>query len=1225
MPSLRYYSGTDWLITQGYKTKSFNIPGDPSGAIVDGDVRYRFFIERDGGGKVDLGDVTVYMRSPDGERQTLFYNFDELGKDGDDGEDSDAKDDYDISFWGTDSVSRDGGFNNNPINGNWKLEVNNSSGETLRLKYLEVWIDSYDYPPAPDMAVTDLVFSGNPTYDEFMTIEAKLQNQGDAYAGPFEAHLYINGGYVEKSLVTLGLWEGQSWTENFTFKVDTTGETRAEVRLVNLDSDDRVSSNNTRTEYFTPKQGDFEITDIRYTGNPSLGELMTIQADVANTGDGNILFENVEIKLFVNDSYVESSFLTAGLYAQQVKQENFTFRVTDGGTNTVRLEIEEIDGESDYSNNIATGSFIPKQHDITISDLSINKTPYAGESIRITATAENIGDDSTLDAFDIVFEDADGNEIGRREVSFGLLEQWSNDETISYDVPSTHTGALEITARIEGIAQDKDYSNNSYTESFDTIVTTLNGKSTEIALAAHIVNAVYGDADIPEPFRGADDNGLDDDYDAYFASLFNRSVDSSGDIVTGDAPVWKVMTGTDLGSHFGGADATTRFTDGGLYEGRVESNHDGGYTGWNAQALLTKGVDADGDTTLVLGLRGTDDVFTAVLDGEAYSGFGQYQYYSMLRPLIDAAVSYANDAGNGIDKLVVAGHSLAGAMVDLFTAVDARQVSDGVELHAIAIASAGLDASVLEEFESHDTSVVEDKPFVYEMKAPDFYLGLSHSEDTVTFPQDNFIGQNLLLYYQQRFIDGLYAIDLPNVDNDDKPGLGNFKAEHSSGLYAATLRGLAIDPLLDYHNGHRLVIGNTDIPDIEDLDGLPLTAFSDYEGAGEDDEISTFYADEYVLGLSGDDTIRSYGGNDLVSGGAGDDNLFTGSGDDLAHGGSGNDDLRGGADEDALFGGRGDDLLAGGTESDLLYGEDGNDTLDGGAGSDYLDGGAGVDWADYSYGYERMVISLEGGFALENGTGDNDTLLNIENVLGSGRNDRIVGDSGDNHLIGGYGDDVINGLGGKDLIDGGYGNDDLSGDGSDDTIYGGAGLDVIVGLGGADVIDGGIGADWINAGLGLDTATGGAGDDILFGSGGADLLQGADGNDALRGGAGADDLRGGAGNDNIVGNNGTDTLIGGAGDDVLTGGNGNAAGDSARDTFVFLQTANGGGGFDRIRDFEDTRDKLDLSDLGYVDFADVAADAYDVAGHMEINLMGAGIVRIDNFQFLDFGAGDVIL
>jgi hypothetical protein len=1226
MPSLHYSSGTDWLIDQGYQTRSFNIPGDPVGVIVDGNVRYRMFIERDGGGSVDLGDVTVYLRSPDGERQTIYFNLDGFGKDTDDGEDSDGADDYDIYFSGTDSVSRDGGFNNNPINGNWKLEVKNESGETLRLKYLEVWIDNYDYPPAPDMAVTDLVFTGNPTYDELMTIEAKIQNQGDQYGGPFEAQLFINDTYIESSYLTGGLLAGQNWTERFTFRVTTTGSTKAEVKLVGLDSDDRFSSNNTRVEYFTPKQGDLTITDIRYEGNPTLNEIMTLEADVTNIGTGNLLWENVEVRLYVNDTYIESSYLTAGLFAGQTTQENFSFRVTDPGLNEVELRVEQIDGESNYANNIVTGAFTPKQGDFAVTDIRYTGNPTVGEYMTIEADITNIGAGNLLWENVEVELFIDGVYEESSYLTAGLFAGQTKQENFTFFVRSY--GETQVELRIEEIAAESDKSNNIATGSFTPaqldVVTTLTGKGTEIQLASHIVNAVYGDADLPEPYRGTEDNGLDDSYDDYFASLFNRTIDENGIFVVGDAPVWQVMTDVELGSHFQSTQLGF-FRAGGLWDGRAYYEGEDRYSGYVSQALLTLGTDADGDRTMVLGLRGTDDPLTAVLTGEAFTGQGQANYYEGLQPLIDAAISYVNDNANGVDKLIVAGHSLAGSMVDLFTAVDSGRVDADVELHAIAIASAGLDADVLDYFHSHDTTIVEDLPFYYRMHAPDFYVGLSHTEDTVTYPRENPIGQNVVLYTQQRFMDGLHPVELPNVENADKPGLGNFKAEHSSGLYLASLGGLGRDPLLDRYGDHLLLVGNSSLPEVKDLDGLTLRVFEDYTGDGASEEINGTSTAEYILGLEGDDVIYAGGGNDLVSGGDGQDMLFGGAGNDRMHGGAGHDDMRGGTGNDHMDGGTGNDTVVGGDGTDTLLGGDGDDILDGGSGNDTLIGGAGRDTADYSLAAGRVVVSLELGTADVNGSADLDTLSGIENVTGSNFNDRIVGDAGDNHLIGGLGNDLINGRGGRDLIEGGAGDDDLSGDGSDDTVLGGDGADTINGLGGADVLDGGTGNDWINAGLGLDLANGGDGDDIVFGSAGADELTGAVGNDIIRGGAGADLLIGGAGNDTLLGNRGTDTLIGGAGDDVLTGGDGDALGDGARDTFVFLRVENGGGGFDRIRDFEDARDKLDLTNLGYLDFSAVLADTYDVGGHMEINLFGAGIVRLENFQMSDFNEGDVLL
>ena len=87
--------------------------------------------------------------------------------------------------------------------------------------------------------------------------------------------------------------------------------------------------------------------------------------------------------------------------------------------------------------------------------------------------------------------------------------------------------------------------------------------------------------------------------------------------------------------------------------------------------------------------------------------------------------------------------------------------------------------------------------------------------------------------------------------------------------------------------------------------------------------------------------------------------------------------------------------------------------------------------------------------------------------------------------------------------------------------------------------------------------------DDLNGAGGGDRLSGAQGHDTLTGGAGADTLIGGAG---------ADLLHGGPGKDLLTGGGG-------ADRFIFASAAEAGfgGSRDRISDFGNGADKIDLS------------------------------------------------
>jgi len=97
-------------------------------------------------------------------------------------------------------------------------------------------------------------------------------------------------------------------------------------------------------------------------------------------------------------------------------------------------------------------------------------------------------------------------------------------------------------------------------------------------------------------------------------------------------------------------------------------------------------------------------------------------------------------------------------------------------------------------------------------------------------------------------------------------------------------------------------------------------------------------------------------------------------------------------------------------------------------------------------------------------------------------------------------------------------------------------------------------------------------------------LTGTNGNDTISGGGGADIVDGGRGNDTLSGGGASDHLIGGAGSDTLTGGSGNdlLTGGGGADVYVFAP----GSGFDRIEDFQDGRDTIDLSGFGFNDFGD---------------------------------------
>ena len=246
-----------------------------------------------------------------------------------------------------------------------------------------------------------------------------------------------------------------------------------------------------------------------------------------------------------------------------------------------------------------------------------------------------------------------------------------------------------------------------------------------------------------------------------------------------------------------------------------------------------------------------------------------------------------------------------------------------------------------------------------------------------------------------------------------------------------------------------------------------------------------------LSGADGNDFLIGGAGSDILSGGAGDDALDGGSDIDTAQftdatgsvtanlelgtsTGFGTDTLRnienivgsafgdilvGDSQNNALSGADGNDFLIGGDGSDVLNGDAGNDILSGGSGKDILRGGAGddslnggddIDTAQFIDATSAVTVNLELGASIGFGS---DTLVNIENVLGSAYSDVLAGDAKNNTLFGGDGDDIV-----------------LGGDGSD-TLYGEAGRDILSGGKDKDLLTGGAGDDTLDGGEGMDVAS----------------------------------------------------------------------------------------------------------------------------------------------------------
>jgi Ca2+-binding RTX toxin-like protein len=399
--------------------------------------------------------------------------------------------------------------------------------------------------------------------------------------------------------------------------------------------------------------------------------------------------------------------------------------------------------------------------------------------------------------------------------------------------------------------------------------------------------------------------------------------------------------------------------------------------------------------------------------------------------------------------------------------------------------------------------------------------------------------------------------------------------------------------------------------------------------AGADDQISGGNGHDIIRGLDGNDSLNGNRGDDTLIGGAGADSLdggtgnnsasYTGSeavevhldgsvssggdaqGDVLSNiqnliGSDNNDILIGNDQNNKLSGGLGDDNLQGGAGVDTLVGGVGNDVLNGGSGADELIGGEGQNAASYEGAINGVTASLVAGGLL--GDAEGDTYKDIENLIGSAKDDQLIGDYSSNLLAGNAGNDSLEGGFGKDTLDGGAGNDLLIGGQDADLLQGGDGVDTVsyanansavlvslknnVGKGdqaegdtfsSVENIIGSFYDDTLAGDSSSNTLEAGLGNDTLIASvGGADTLDGGIGTDTVDysqfsspvtisladgkaiagsqtdtlknienviGSASSESITGDANNNLLKGMDGDDTLNGGEGDDTLEGGEGN--------------------------------------------------------------------------------------
>jgi Ca2+-binding RTX toxin-like protein len=223
----------------------------------------------------------------------------------------------------------------------------------------------------------------------------------------------------------------------------------------------------------------------------------------------------------------------------------------------------------------------------------------------------------------------------------------------------------------------------------------------------------------------------------------------------------------------------------------------------------------------------------------------------------------------------------------------------------------------------------------------------------------------------------------------------------------------------------------------------------------------------------------------------------------------------GGLGNDYLGGGPQDDFLDGGLGDDDVFGGDGADIIRLGAGNNSADGDLGTDTIDYSGSPVGLTINLTTGIVL-NGLGGTDTLSNIENAIGTGGNDVMIGTAGTNVLMSDGGNDSLFGGLGSDVLVGGAGEDLYFVDTFTDVAVESpaeGGFDWVISTATSFTLLPNIEYLWLVEGSAAVFGNGNDDDNFIYGNQNNNILKGNGGDDLIDGLGGQDVLTGGADGD----------------------------------------------------------------------------------------------------------------
>lgn len=340
-----------------------------------------------------------------------------------------------------------------------------------------------------------------------------------------------------------------------------------------------------------------------------------------------------------------------------------------------------------------------------------------------------------------------------------------------------------------------------------------------------------------------------------FADAAALAANAYNDTPASAALGWQPLGAAELGlAPAGSFNAGTYTFSNGIYVGTDATN--------SAVAHLYVG-ELDGETTLALAFRGTDEI-----PGDLPDHVHFVDHYAQFEPLIAAVQSYADDVG--VDRVLVTGHSLGSSMVAT-AMVEEGWVNDPKYL-GVAIASHGTDASVAETAPAEVTNLVN---FIHTQD----FLALAREDGLPALTLAALVGApsfgDAADFEPKERVGVDVWIDTGNaVRLLGGAAQGSFEdpitAEHRIGRYEADIDALArqqaLEPeaLLASAEPHYFSVGT------DGADNFAQDQFSFDEQVNEE-LFPTKDFDQQIYTGAGDDRIGGSGGDDLIDGGAGVD------------------------------------------------------------------------------------------------------------------------------------------------------------------------------------------------------------------------------------------------------------------------------------------------------------------------------------------------------------------